>query len=298
MSDLAPIVVFVYNRINHTKRTLEALKKNRLADKSQLFIFSDGSKNTADIEKVRSVRKYIQNIDGFKKIQVIERNRNMGLAESIISGVTEIVNLYGKIIVLEDDLETSPYFLTYMNEGIKLYKDNPKVASIHGYIYPITGLPESFFIRGADCWGWATWSSSWRIFEKDGKKLFHELISKNLQKEADFNNSYEYTKMLKDQINGKNNSWAVRWYLSAFLKDKLSLYPGKSYVQNIGHDIDATHCTTETDLFNIDLNKEFRLSKINVNEDMHSKIKMENYFNKIRPSTMQKIKSKFVNFLK
>lgn len=298
MSDLAPIVLFVYNRINHTKRTLEALKKNKLADKSQLFIFSDGSKNTADIEKVRSVRKYIQNIDGFKKIQVIERNRNVGLAESIISGVTEIVNLYGKIIVLEDDLETSPYFLTYMNEGIKLYKDNPKVASIHGYIYPITGLPESFFIRGADCWGWATWSNSWKIFEQDGKKLFNELISKNLQKEADFNNSYEYTKMLKDQINGKNNSWAVRWYMSAFLNDKLSLYPGKSYVQNIGHDIDATHCTTETDLFNIDLNKEFRLSKINVNEDMHSKLKMENYFNKIRPSTMQKIKSKFVNFLK
>ena len=298
MSDYAPIVLFVYNRLNHTKRTLEALKKNNLADKSHLYIFSDGSKNTSDIEKVNSVREYIQNIDGFKKVEVIEKDKNMGLAKSIINGVTEIVNLYGKIIVLEDDLETSPYFLTYMNEGLKLYEDNPKVISIHGYIYPITGLPESFFIKGADCWGWATWSNSWKIFESDGKKLHNELVKKNLQKDADFNNSYEYTKMLEDQINGKNNSWAVRWYMSAFLNDKLSLYPGKSYVQNIGHDIDATHCTIETDLFDIDLNQDFRLSKINVNEDIDSKLKMENYFKKIRPSTIQKIKSKFINFLK
>lgn len=298
MSDYAPIVLFVYNRLNHTKRTLEALKKNNLADKSHLYIFSDGGKNTSDIQKVNSVREYIQNIDGFKKIEVIEKDKNMGLAKSIINGVTEIVNLYGKIIVLEDDLETSPYFLMYMNEGLKLYKDNPKVISIHGYIYPITGLPESFFIKGADCWGWATWSNSWKIFESDGKKLFNELVKKNLQKEADFNNSYQYTKMLKDQINGKNNSWAVRWYMSAFLNDKLSLYPGKSYVQNIGHDIDATHCTLETDLFDIDLNQEFRLSKIIADEDIDSKLKMENYFKKIRPSTMQKIKSKFINFLK
>lgn len=298
MSDYAPIVLFVYNRLNHTKRTLEALKKNKLADKSHLYIFSDGGKNTSDINKVNSVREYIQNIDGFKKIEVIEKDKNMGLAKSIINGVTEIVNLYGKIIVLEDDLETSPYFLMYMNEGLKLYKDNPKVISIHGYIYPITGLPESFFIKGADCWGWATWRNSWKIFEPDGKKLLNELVKKNLQKEADFNNSYQYTKMLKDQINGKNNSWAVRWYMSAFLSDKLSLYPGKSYVQNIGHDIDATHCTIETDLFDIDLNQEFRLSKINIHEDIDSKLKMENYFKKIRPSTMQKIKSKFINFLK
>lgn len=298
MSDYAPIVLFVYNRLNHTKRTIEALKKNNLADKSHLYIFSDGIKNTSDIEKVNSVREYIQNIDGFKKVEVIEKDKNMGLAKSIIDGVTEIVNLYGKIIVLEDDLETSPYFLTYMNEGLKLYEDNPKVISIHGYIYPITGLPESFFIKGADCWGWATWSNSWKIFESDGKKLHNELVKKNLQKDADFNNSYEYTKMLEDQINGKNNSWAVRWYMSAFLNDKLSLYPGKSYVQNIGHDIDATHCTIETDLFDIDLNQDFRLSKINVNEDIDSKLKMENYFKKIRLSTIQKIKSKIINFLK
>lgn len=298
MSDYAPIVLFVYNRLNHTKRTLEALKKNYLADKSHLYIFSDGGKNFSDIKKVNSVREYIQNIDGFKKIEVIEKDKNMGLAKSIINGVTEIVNLYGKIIVLEDDLETSPYFLMYMNEGLKLYKDNPKVISIHGYIYPITGLPESFFIKGADCWGWATWSNSWKIFESDGKKLLNELVKKNLQKEADYNNSYQYTKMLKDQINGKNDSWAVRWYMSAFLNDKLSLYPGKSYVQNIGHNIDATHCTIETDLFDIELNQEFRLSKIKAHENIESKLKMENYFKKIRPSYMQKIKSKFINFLK
>ena len=298
MSDLAPIVLFVYNRVNHTKRTIEALKRNELANQSEIFIYSDGEKNEYDMEKVKLVRGYINNIDGFKNITIIEREKNLGLAESIIDGVTKIVNLYGNIIVLEDDLVTSPYFLLYMNKALTMYKNNSEIASIHGYIYPIEGLPETFFIKGADCWGWATWRDSWSIFESDGKKLLNKLKNRNLQSEADFNNSYGYTKMLKNQISGRNNSWAVRWYMSAFLEDMLSLYPGKSYVQNIGHDAEATHCKFETDQFNIELNSQFKLSKINISEDVSSKLKIENYFKTIQKSFLHKIKSRFLNLLK
>ena len=292
--NLAPIVLFVYNRPDHTKQTIEALQKNELAKDSELFIYSDAAKIETAQQKVNKVREYIKSVDGFKKITIIEREKNWGLANSIIDGVTKIVNEYGKIIVLEDDLVTSPYFLKFMNEALEMYKDEPKVASIHGYIYPIDGLPETFFIRGADCWGWATWKNKWSIFERVGQKLLDELKSKNLQKEADFNGSYSYTTMLKGQICGENNSWAVRWYMSAFLRNMLTLYPGQSYVQNIGFDQQGTHCG-ESDIFNINLNTKFVFNKIKVNENLEARKKIELFLKKTKPSIFQRIKSKFLN---
>lgn len=241
----APIVLFTYNRLWHTQQTVEALQRNLLASESELFIFSDGGKNEDDWGKVYAVREYLHTIGGFKKIHITEQKENKGLANSIIDGVTKIVNEYGRIIVLEDDLVTSKYFLQYMNDALDMYEISKEVACISGYIYPLKNsdnLPETFFIKGADCWGWATWKRGWDIFNSNGSGLLKEICSKNLETEFDFENSYPYTQMLKDQINGKNNSWAVRWYASAFLKAKLCLYPQKSLVQNIGCDNTGTHC--------------------------------------------------------
>jgi hypothetical protein len=228
MINLAPIVLFVYNRPDHTVKTIKALQKNELASESELFIYSDEAKNDDAQIAVDKVRKYINKIDGFKKVTVIKRETNWGLSRSIINGVTDVINKYKKIIVLEDDLVTSFYFLRFMNESLDMYEKDNQVASIHGYIYPIENLPDNFFIRGADCWGWGTWKNKWDIFEPDGQKLLNELTAKNLLKEADFNNSFGFIKMLKGQINGKNDSWAVRWNMSAFLKNMVTLYPGKS----------------------------------------------------------------------
>lgn len=289
----APIVLFVYNRPWQTRQTVEALMKNELAKESELFIFSDGAKAEKDLEKVKEVREYIKTIDGFKKVTIIERNKNWGLANNIIDGVTRIVNQYGKIIVLEDDLLTSPYFLRFMNEGLEVYKDEERVASIHGYIYPIEGLPDLFFIKGADCWGWATWKDKWAIFEPDSKKLLEELKKQKKQKEADFNRSYGYTKMLVGQIKGKNNSWAIRWYFSAFLKDMLTLYPGKSFVKNIGFDIHATHTTIWTDVFDTVLDYDYNhMYKIEVSENLDARKKIEEYFKSIKPNIFKRIKRK------
>lgn len=295
---LAPIVLFVYNRLNHTKRTLQALQKNKLASKSELFIYSDFAKNENDLEKVAKVREYIENIDGFKKIIICKRKKNTGLANSIINGVTKVVNEYGKIIVLEDDLVTSRYFLRFMNEALEAYKDEPKVASIHGYIYPIKNLPETFFIKGADCWGWATWSNKWSVFERDGKKLLNKVKKKNIEREVNFNGAYNYIKMLKNQTKGKNDSWAIRWYVSAFLKDMITLYPGQSYVQNIGFGSNATNTKTKTIFFKINLVNKFNFSKIAVNEDLVSRKKIENFFKSIKISLIEKIKSKIISFFK
>ena len=289
MSNLAPIALFVYNRPWHTQQTVESLQKNELASKSELFIYSDQGKNEETQKDVDKVRKYIINIDGFKKVTIIKRDKNWGLANSIIDGVTTIVNKHGRIIVLEDDLVTSPYFLKFMNESLKIYEKEKQVASVHGYIYPIEDLPDTFFIKGADCWGWATWKNKWDIFEPDGQKLLNELTVKNLAKEADFNDTYGFTRMLKDQINGKNNSWAIRWYMSAFLKNMVTLYPGKSYVQNIGFDSQGTHCG-ELDVFNVSLNTKFILKKIKANEDPEIRKKIELFFKKIKPSILIKKK--------
>jgi len=296
--NLTPILFFAYNRPNHAKQTIEALKKNKLAKDSELFIYSDAAKNKNDQIKVEKVRNYINKINGFKKITVINRKHNWGLANSIIDGVTHIVNKYGKVIVLEDDLITSPYFLKYMNKALEMYKKEKNVASIHGYIYPIKNLPETFFIKGADCWGWATWKNKWSVFEKDGKKLLKEIKKRKIQKEIDFNGSYKYTKMLEDQIKGKNNSWAIRWYISAFLKDMVTLYPGKSYVQNIGFDSLASHCKFETDIYNVKLIDKFRLSKIEAKESVFAKKKIAFYFKTNKKSFYEIIISKIRGMIK
>lgn len=296
--NLAPIVLFVYNRLDHTKQTVEALQKNELAQESELFIYSDAAKNEDAILKVNAVREYIKIVDGFKKVSIIEREKNWGLADSIIDGVTSIVNEYGKIIVLEDDLVTSPYFLKFMNEALDMYQDELQVASIHGYIYPIDNLPDTFFIKGADCWGWATWKDKWAIFEPSSQKLLDEVEKRGLQKEADFNNSYGYIHMLESQIKGSNNSWAIRWYFSAFLKDMLTLYPGQSYVQNIGHDIEATHCTGETNIFQVELSKNVNLHKIDVIEHLNARKNIEKFMTSIQLSFLRRIVSKIKRLIK
>ena len=197
---LAPIVIFTFNRPIHTQQTIEALKKNQYADESDLIVFSDASKNDGTKEGVEETRLYLKTITGFKSVRIIEREKNFGLAINIVDGVTSVINEFGKIIVLEDDLLTSPYFLKYMNEAMNIYENEEDVISVNGYIYPLKKkLPESFFIRGADCLGWGTWKRGWDLFEKDGQSLLSEIKKKGLKKEFDFSGSYNYTKMLEKQ---------------------------------------------------------------------------------------------------
>lgn len=278
---LAPIVLFVYSRPKHTKKVIEALKENELAKESNLFIFSDGPKNK-DVEKdVLEVRNYLKTITGFKSVKVFESKINKGLANSIIYGVTKIVNKYGKIIVLEDDIVTSKYFLKFMNDSLNLYENEEKVISISGYTYPIDNLPQTFFLKNAECWGWATWKRGWSLFEKNGEKMLEKIKNKELNNQFDFNNSYPYSKMLVDQVNGKNNSWAIRWYASAFLKNKLTLYPAKSFVQNIGVDGSGTNGGKLNVYYTKPEQNYFVLKRIIAKEDKQIRKKFSAYFKKI-----------------
>lgn len=238
----SPIALFVYNRPDHFKRTIDSLIINDLALKSDLIIFSDGAKDITDEKSVQKVREIIKEIQGFKSVKSEQSDINKGLAKSIIYGVTNTVKKFGRIIVLEDDMIVSPYFLNFMNEALDIYEREENVISIHGYIYPVKKqLPETFFLRGADCWGWATWKRGWDFFEEDSNFLIEQIDKSKLQKEFDLGGSVKNYRMLKNQREGKIDSWAIRWHASAFIKNKLTLYPGKSLVKNIGTDGLGTH---------------------------------------------------------
>jgi hypothetical protein len=286
---LAPIALFVYNRIQHTQQTIESLQKNELAVDSELFIFSDGPRSGPNKMKVQKVREYLKSLSGFKKISIIERDNNLGLAQSVIAGVSNIVVTFGRIIVLEDDMITSPYFLRFMNDALELYKAEDKVISIHGYVYPVKDeLPSTFFLRGADCWGWGTWKRGWDLFEPDGRLLLHELQKRKLRKRFDFNGAFSYTQMLKDQINGKIDSWAIRWHASGFLKDKLTLYPGTSLIRNIGLDATGTHCRVSREFDASVASHLISVDSIAVEENVSAWKAYETYFKSQKPSSFMK----------
>ena len=239
----APIALFAYARPVHTRRAVESLLRNPQAQNHDLIAFSDAARTPDKQATVDEVRAYLATISGFRSVTIHHRPRNLGLANSIIGGVTQVLAEHELIIVLEDDMVTSPHFLAYMNEALERFADNERVISIHGYVYPVQQtLPEAFFLSGADCWGWATWRRGWRLFNPDGRALLEELQRRDLLKDFDFNGAYGYSQMLVGQIKGANDSWAVRWHASAFLAEKLTLYPGRSLVHNIGNDNSGTHC--------------------------------------------------------
>lgn len=245
MQKFTPIALFVYNRPEHTRRTIKFLQQNQLASDSRLFIFSDGPKRPADQAKVNQVRELIRKVEGFKSLEIIERPQNMGLANSIISGVTQLVNEYGRIIVFEDDLITSPYTLQYFNEALLRYEQEQRVMHIGAYMYPLAAqsseeLPETFFYRAATSWGWATWARAWKHFNADVNDLMTQ-FSPEMKHQFSIESNMNFWKQMRELKWGRNNSWAIRWYASIFLKGGLTLNPAQSLVSNIGHDGTGVH---------------------------------------------------------
>ncbi|WP_080055442.1 glycosyltransferase [Spirosoma aerolatum] len=249
---LAPIILFVYNRLSHTQKTIDALEKNELALDSELFIYSDGEKKNEDNEVIE-IRKYIRTIKNFKKVYIIERESNYGLAKNIIEGVTEILKKYGKAIVLEDDLITSPYFLSYMNQSLDRYSNEKKIWSINGYMYPLekTNKVSTFFWRLPCPWGWATWHDRWALFEKNPDRLINEFSKKDIYRfnidgiEGDF-----WKQVVSNKLE-KINTWAVFWYATIFINNGLCLSPTNSYVINGGFDGTGVHCGVEDNYYNV-----------------------------------------------
>lgn len=286
----APIALFVYNRPEHAGRTVASLLANPEAAASDLVVFCDGAKTAQAAQGVDQTRAFVRGLTGFASLEVVERERNFGLAGSIIDGVSRLCRERGRVIVLEDDLQLAPYFLCYMNRALDLYAGNEEVASIHGYIYPVDcPLPETFFLRGADCWGWATWERAWRFFEPDPATLLREMRATGQEAAFDFGGAAGYMRMLEDFAAGKNNSWAVRWHASAWLRGMLTLYPGRSLVRNIGVDGSGTHSGGD-DLFDSGLaDRPVAVELIDRTENAQARAAFGRYFRSLRPNVMRRI---------
>ncbi len=233
----------------HLQRTLASLAACPAARSTRIVAFCDGPKGVDDVRAVAEVRQVLRAATGFAQVRVVEREGNLGLAANVIDGVSQVLDDSPTAIVLEDDMIVSPDFLDYMNDALALYASDDRVVSIHGYVYPTReALPQTFFLRGADCWGWATWRRGWSVFDPDGAALLARIEATGVQREFDMDGSYPYTRMLRSQVAGEIDSWAIRWYASAFLADKLTLYPGASLVENIGLDGSGTHSTADAAL--------------------------------------------------
>lgn len=237
-----PVALFAYRRDEHLRRTLEALRRNNGAAETELTVFADGPRDDADVHNVARVRSVLLEIPGFAGVRVVERRHNLGLARNVLAGVDEILETNESVVVLEDDMLTSVHFLDYMRDALRRYADDDRVVSVHAYQLPLKEkLPETFFLPGADCWGWGTWGRAWRSFQREGPALLRELEQRGLSRAFDFGGAYPYTHMLRDAVAGRVDSWAILWYASAFLQGQLTLYPGRSLVQNIGNDGTGRH---------------------------------------------------------
>lgn len=242
MIELAPIVVFVYNRLDHTQKTIKALQNNNLAKDSHLYIYSDASAKNAEDNNVVQVRRYINTVTGFKTVIIIEQPENKGLAASVVSGVTSIVNKYGKIIVLEDDLVTAPNFLSYMNDALTKYEEENKVFSISGYSYCPKITDNTYFLKLTTSWGWATWKGKWSLFKMAPEELKEYLNNKENKYQFNYNNSYKFSNFLD-----LKTTWALYWYYASYKNNGLTLYPRQSLIQNIGFDGSGVHSTGQND---------------------------------------------------
>jgi hypothetical protein len=281
---LAPIVLFVYNRPQHTERTLRALAENELAKESVLYIYADGPKKNSNNEernKINLTRKLIRSENWCKEVHILESETNKGLASSVIDGVTLTVNRFGKVIVLEDDLRTASGFLRYMNDALTKFGDEEKVMQVAGYCFPAHGITmkrSAFFMPTYTSWGWGTWKRAWNKFDPEAEGYQKLKTDKALAAKFDLDDAYPFSRMLVKQMETKDiDSWAIRWRWSLFKAGGIALFPDKSLVENIGFGSDGTH-TRNTNPFPIsNFDTGYSITDyptyVRINEDYFEKVK-------------------------
>jgi hypothetical protein len=289
MKTYTPVVLFCYNRPWHVRQTLLSLRQNTLAGKSTLIIYSDGPKNLKDRKNVSEVRRVIREKKWCCHVVIIEAKKNIGLVNSVTTGISSVIKKYGKIIVLEDDMVLSEGFLQFMNNALDKFQNVKRIGSVTGYVYPLKKYPHKpYFLIGGNCWGWGTWKRAWDLYEKDAGYLYNYILTHYLAERFDFNGYAGYLRMLKDVQQGNINSWAIRWYASLYINNLLGYHPHASMVQNIGFDGSGEHCSPSekywTKMINFTTVKEIPLKE---NELVYQQ--MVTFYKSIRPTIIEKI---------
>jgi hypothetical protein len=297
MELVSPIVLFTYKRLQTLKMTIAALRVNSLAADTDLIIYSDGPKIQEDEPVIREIRKYLKTITGFKSVCIRESKTNKGLALSVINGVSDVMVEYHKAIVLEDDLITSTNFLQYMNQALDHYKENSQVLSISGYSPIISGLDndEVYYTQRASSWGWACWEDRWDKI--DWHSIRYEDFKTDIRAKWRFNKmGSDMSLMMKRQMRGNIDSWAIRFCFHQFQNNLFSVYPSLSKIQNLGFaDKNATNTLQKHNRFQ----SEFDLTNnLIFNFDGEVKLKQELIRQFIRDNSIKmRLLNKVLNFI-
>ena len=296
MRSLAPIILFIYNRPEHTLRTLEALELNDLAKESNLFVFADGPKKEltdSQRERLFETRKIARQFEGsFANFTLVERKENLGLEKSIVSGVSQVIDKAGRVIVLEDDIVTGKGFLKFMNEALDLYMDEERVMHIAGFFPKCKQkLPTTFFYNVTSCWGWATWKRAWTSYNGNAKELLDQLNQKGY---SDYMYNGGQENLLYDQlvqnVKGSLATWAVKWHTSVFLKEGLSLHPRYSLVDNTGHDLSGTNSGIDNPYAKVALTEYVEVQKVALQKE-------EKAYQAVAEIYKKTVKEKFIRMI-
>ena len=243
------IAIFAYRRPEHLRLVLNSLTTQSIGCEYPILLFIDGPRNDGESEVVMSCQEVAREMQNRLPITIIACKANRGLYMSLTEGVSSVLKDYEQTIVIEDDILVSPYFLEYMRDGLSCYSKDPSVASIHGYLPPISKpVPDTFFLRGADCWGWATWRNRWSLYRHDAQEMVKEIHRRGLARDFDMGGRVPNLRLLNDRAAGRSKSWAICWHASCFLEDCYTLHPGRSLVRNIGLDCSGEHCVPSPSL--------------------------------------------------
>lgn len=242
---LAPIVLFAFIRKETLEQTINTLKKNYLAKDSDLFIYIDGPRNENDIPLVMQVEQYCSSIEGFKSVSIRKNEKNKGLDPSVIDGVTEVINKYGKAIILEDDVITTSNFLNYMNQCLLIFENDKRIMSISGWgidiVLPADYQYDAYLFGRSSSWRWATWKNRWKLIDWDIKDWSTFRRNRKHIKQFNKRGGSDMFQMLKKCMNG-GNMWDIRFCYNMFKLDMYSIIPILSKTDNIGFNELATHC--------------------------------------------------------
>jgi FkbM family methyltransferase len=292
--NIAPVALFAYNRPRKLLKALEHINLNHLAELTDLYVFIDGNKGEEDRLKVGECERIAQSFDWIGNSKtIVRRQENYGLADNIVQGVTEVVQRYSRVIVLEDDLETSVGFLKYMNDALDFYMDEKTVMHIAGYMFPIDlkSRYDTLFYQVTSCWGWATWDDRWQYYNSDAKYLLNEINKRELQSWFDLDNSGVFLSQLEANVNGTLKTWAIKWQASVNLQSGMSLHPKQSLVRNVGFDATGENCGKNEKYMLQQLAVNIELEKIPLIYNKDLKNKMKKYYKK--QGLVKRLKMKF-----
>ncbi|MCZ0404974.1 hypothetical protein OZG83_22660 [Escherichia coli] len=285
----------MYAKPEHTRKTIDALARNPEAIHTDLFIYSDAARSGKDDLDVQKVRSIVSNVTGFKSVSLCFRDENIGLANNIMDGVSKICEKYGRVIVVEDDIVTSPGFLAFMNSALERYADDRRVWHITGWNYPFPDSYQSdsdaYLWRLMNCWGWATWNDRWINFKKNPEELINTFSKEDILS-FNLDGAFNLWSQVEDNYNKKINTWAIFWYATIFRNNGLCLNPVRSLAKNIGFDGTGENCNTD-DIYNTTLSSGFegRWPAI-VSEDKSALQEVKMFYISNTPTLTQRIINK------